>query len=272
MLGLLVMYLPAYYSLATTLWNTDEQAHGPLILMVVLYLVWRQRRHLLAGAADGTRRLAGGIVLLFGLLLFVFGRSQDIMMFDIGSQIPVVIGILLLTRGVRAVKALWFPIFFIVFMIPLPGFAVDAVTAPLKQFVSELTEAVLYQAGYPIARSGVILTIGQYELLVADACSGMNSLFSLSAMCLLYLYLMRNASWLRNTIIVASIIPIAVFANIVRVIILVLVTYHFGDEAGQGFIHGFAGVLLFIISLLVLVALDGGLGWLAAARSKGSAR
>src|SRR5512140_183476 len=137
LLGLLVMYLPAYYSLATTLWNTDEQAHGPVIVIVVLYLVWRQRRHLLAGAADETRRVAGGIALLFGLLLFVFGRSQDIMMFDIGSQIPVVIGILLITRGARAVKALWFPIFFIVFMIPLPGFVVDAVTGPLKQFVSE---------------------------------------------------------------------------------------------------------------------------------------
>lgn len=268
LLGLLVMYLPTYYSLAATLWNTEEQAHGPMILIVVLYLIWRQRRHLLAEAAGRTRRAAGSLIMLFGLLLFVFGRSQDIMMFDIGSQIPVLIGILLITRGVPSVKALWFPIFFIVFMIPLPGFVVDAVTGPLKQFVSELTEAVLYQAGYPIARSGVILTIGQYELLVADACSGMNSLFSLSAMCLLYLYLMRNASWLRNAIIMASIIPIAVFANIVRVIILVLVTYHFGDEAGQGFIHGFAGVLLFIISLLALVAFDGVLGWFAADSSK----
>jgi exosortase B len=198
----------------------------------------------------------------------VVGRSQDIVIFDIGSQIPVLIGILLITRGVPALKALWFPLFFIVFMIPLPGFLVDVVTGPLKEHVSALAEAILYQAGYPIARSGVTLTIGQYQLLVADACSGLNSMFSLSAMGVLYLYLMRHTSWLRNGIIIASIIPIAFVANVVRVIILVLVTYYLGDEAGQGFIHGFAGILLFIISLLFLFALDSVLGWFIVDRSK----
>jgi exosortase B len=265
--GLLAMYVPTYYNMATTLWQTEDQAHGPLILIVVLYLIWQQRNHLLATAIK-TRPVLGSLSLLFGLLLYVLGRSQDIFIFDIGSQIPVLIGILLITRGVPAVKALWFPLFFIVFMIPLPGILVDAVTGPLKQHVSELAEAILYQAGYPIARSGVTLTIGQYQLLVADACSGLNSMFSLSALGLLYLYLMQHTSWLRNGVIIASLLPIAFAANVVRVMVLVLVTYHFGDEAGQGFIHGFAGILLFIVSLLFLFALDGVLGWFIADRAK----
>jgi exosortase B len=266
--GLLAMYVPTYYNLAATLWQTEEQAHGPLILIVVLYLIWQKRDHLHAATAIKARPVLGSLILLFGLLLYVVGRSQDILIFDIGSQIPVLIGILLITRGVPALKALWFPLFFIVFMIPLPGFIVDAVTGQLKQHVSELAEAILYQAGYPIARSGVTLTIGQYQLLVADACSGLNSMFSLSAMGLLYLYLMQHTSWLRNGVIIACLLPIAFVANVVRVIIIVLVTYHFGDEAGQGFIHGFAGILLFIISLLFLFALDGVLGWFIADRSK----
>jgi exosortase B len=266
--GLLAMYVPTYYNLASTLWQTEEQAHGPLILIVVIYLIWQQRDHLIAGAAIKTRPVLGSLSLLFGLLLYVVGRSQDIFIFDIGSQIPVLIGILLITRGVPALKALWFPLFFIVFMIPLPGILVDAVTGPLKQHVSELAEIILYQVGYPIARSGVTLTIGQYQLLVADACSGLNSMFSLSALGLLYLYLMQHKSWLRNGVIIASLLPIAFAANVVRVMVLVLVTYHFGDEAGQGFIHGFAGILLFIISLLFLFALDGVLGWFIADRAK----
>jgi exosortase B len=275
--GLLAMYVPTYYNLANTLWNTEEQAHGPLILIVVLYLVWRQRHQLLPETANKftaikTRPVLGSLILLFGLLLYVLGRSQDIFIFDIGSQIPVLIGILLITRSVPALKALWFPLFFIVFMIPLPGILVDAVTGPLKQHVSELAEAILYQAGYPIARSGVTLTIGQYQLLVADACSGLHSMFSLSAMGLLYLYLMQHTSWLRNGVIIASLLPIAFAANVVRVIILVLVTYHFGDAAGQGFIHGFAGILLFIISLLFLFALDGVLGWFFTDRAKVKAK
>ncbi len=270
--GLLAMYVPTYYNLATTLWKTEEQAHGPLILVVVLYLIWQQRDPLKACAASAARPILGSLSLLFGLLLYVVGRSQDILLFDIGSQIPVLIGILLITRGVPALKALWFPLFFIVFMIPLPGFIVDAITGPLKQHISELAEAILYEAGYPIARSGVTLTIGQYQLLVADACSGLNSMFSLSAMGLLFLYLMQHTSPLRNGVIIASLLPIAFVANVVRVIILVLVTYHFGDEAGQGFIHGFAGILLFIISLLFLFALDGMLGWFLADRAKTNAR
>src|SRR5450759_3444551 len=254
--GLLAMYVPTYYNLATTLWKTEEQAHGPLILIVVLCLIWRQRDHLLADTATKARPVLGSLILLFGLLLYVIGRSQDIFMFDIGSQIPVLIGILLITRGVPALKALWFPLFFIVFMSPLPGILVDAITGPLKQHVSELAEAILYQAGYPIARSGVTLTIGQYQLLVADACSGLNSMFSLSAMGVLYLYLMRHTSWLRNGIIIASIIPIAFVANVVRIIILVLVTYYLGDEAGQGFLHGAAGIVLMLVALVSFFCLD----------------
>lgn len=113
------------------------------------------------------------------------------------------------------------------------------------------------------------LTIGPYQLLVADACSGLHSMFSLTAMGLLYLYLylMEHKSWLRNGILIASILPIAYAANLVRVTVLVLVTYHFGDEAGQGFIHDSAGIVLFVVALLFLFALDSLLGLILARRA-----
>lgn len=195
-------------------------------------------------------------MLLLGLLLFVFGRSQGVFTFELGSQIFVLVGILLITRGMFALQALWFPLLFLLFLIPLPGMLVDGMTGPLKQQVSELAEMVLYGAGYPVARSGVMLTIGQYQLLVADACSGLHSMFSLSAMGLIYLYMMQYRSWIRNGVLLASLLPIAFVANTVRVIVLVLITYHFGDEVGQGFVHKFAGILLFIVSLLFLFSLD----------------
>ncbi len=145
-------------------------------------------------------------------------------------------------------------------MVPLPGVIVDALTNPLKRHVSEIAEFLLYAVGYPIARSGVTLTIGQYQLLVADACSGLHSLYSLSALGLLYLYLMQHKSVLRNVVIGAAILPIAFGANVIRVMFLVLVTYHFGDEAGQGFLHGFAGMVLFVAALALLFALDSLMG------------
>lgn len=266
LLGLIVLYVPTYWMLAHGLWNSEEQAHGPIVLVVALFLIWQKRDIFLtasSGHAPGTAAtVSGWALLVIGLLAYALGRSQDILLFEVGSQIPVILGALLITLGTKAVRALWFALFFLLFMIPLPGFIVDAATGPLKQYISVIAEQVLYAAGYPIARSGVTLTVGPYQLLVADACSGLHSMFSLSAMGLLYLYLMQHTSVARNIIIMAAILPIAFAANIVRVMVLILVTYHLGDEAGQGFLHGFAGIMLFVIGLLFLFALDGVLGFI----------
>ena len=104
----------------------------------------------------------------------------------------------------------------------MPGILVDAVTGPLKQWISVIVVELLYDVGYPISRNGVILTIGQYQMLVADACSGLHSMYSLSALGTLFMYIMARRSKLHNVIMLASILPIAFAANIVRVIALVL--------------------------------------------------
>jgi exosortase B len=224
-------------------------------LAIVVWLIWRGRASLFK--VPSSPAPASGIALLVpGLLIYVLGRSQDISIFEIGSLAPILAGVLLAMRGWPALRALWFPIFFVIFMLPLPGFFVDALTGPLKQHVSEITEQILYAAGYPIARNGVMLTIGQYQLLVADACSGLHSMFSLSALGVLFMYLTARASLLHNAIMLASILPIAFAANIVRVVALMLITYHFGDEAGQGFLHGAAGIMLLMVALIVLLLLD----------------
>ena len=154
------------------------------------------------------------------------------------------------------------------FMIPLPGALVDALTLPMKMAVSYVAENVLFMAGYPVARTGVILQIGQYKLLVADACAGLQTLFTLEAMGLLYLNLIRRDSLFRNVSLAILIVPISFVANVIRVITLTLITYHFGDEAGQGFLHGFAGIVLFMSALLLIMAVDKVLHtWVPAVRS-----
>jgi exosortase B len=253
--GLLVLYVPTFFDLASTLWQRDDFAHGPIILAVIVWLIWDKRQVLLA-TRTRIAPVTGLALLVFGLLLYVVGRSQEIMIFEVGALAPILAGVLLAMRGWPALRAMWFMLLFIAYLVPLPGFFVDALTLPLTQNVSVIAEQILYTAGYPIAHTGVILTIGQYQLLVAEACSGLNSMFSLSALGLLYLYLMHYKSWLHNGLILASLLPIAFCANIVRVIILVLVTYHFGDAAGQGFMHGFSGMVLFIIALIVILLLD----------------
>ena len=253
--GYAVMYAPVYWWATTTIWQSEEHGHGPLILAVLIWLFWTLRKPLLLAATEPGSKL-GWPVFAFGILIYLLGRVFSISIFELGSQPFVVAGALLTMKGVPVLRIAWFPILYLVFMIPLPGVFVDAVTGPLKQWVSVIVEGVLYAVGYPIARTGVTMTIGQYQLLVADACSGLNSMFSLSALGTLFMYIMARKSVMHNAVMLASILPIAFAANIVRVITLVLITYHLGDEAGQGFLHGAAGMVLMLAALSCFFLLD----------------
>ncbi len=257
-IGYVLMFAPTFRDLATTVWSRDEQGHGPIILAVVLWLAYRKHEELLALSARPAL-VSGSLCLLLGLCMFVLGRSQAVLLLEVGALIPISAALLLLIKGTAAVRLLWFPLFFMLFMVPLPATLVVAVTTPLKSAVSAVASSLLYQLGYPVGRSGVILTVGPYQLLVADACAGLNSMFTLEALGLLYMNIMNYKSAARNVLMAVMIIPISFAANIVRVCILVLVTYHFGDEAGQGFVHGFAGMVLFMVALTLILAFDRGL-------------
>lgn len=253
--GFAVMYVPLYWWAAERLWQTEEHGHGAIILAVLVWLFWTLR-HELADLPDRPAPLLGWPLFLLGLLVYLTGRIFDISILTFGSQPLVVAGALLLIKGRSAIRIAWFPLLYFVFMIPLPGILVDAITGSLKGMIANIVESVLYAAGYPIARSGVILSIGQYQLQVADACSGLHSMFSLSALGTLFMYIVGRKRMLHMGIMLASILPIAFAANIVRVATLVLVTFYLGDEAGQGFLHGAAGMVLMLVALVFFFLLD----------------
>lgn len=252
-IGLFALYFPTYQTAFQQLWVHQDQAHGPIVLLVVLLLFWQKRQFFSLASAQQSSPILGCVTFVLGLLCYVAGRSHDIFILDLGSQILVFAGIFLLTRGFPLLKALWFPLFFIIFMLPFP---LDSITLPIKMAVSYVTENVLFMFGYPIAREGVILQIGQYQLLVADACAGMHTLISLEALGLLYLSLVKHDSLIRNITLTLLIIPISFTANVFRVITLTLITYYFGDEVGQGFVHGFANIFLFFIALIFIITVD----------------
>ncbi|MCC6072642.1 exosortase B [Massilia sp. GCM10020059] len=261
-LGLLVLFVPTFYRLATGAWATEEQGHGPIIFALFAWLTWRKWPEMLAATNPGDTSWAGWPLLAIGLLLYMFGRSQSILMLEVLSIVLVPAAVLLVKRGARALKVLWFPFFFLLFMVPLPAEFVAMVTMPMKMAVSYVTEHLLFMAGYPISRSGVILQIGQYQLLVADACAGLQTLLTLEALGLFYLNLVRHPSAFRNIALAILIIPISFAANVIRVITLTLITYNFGDAAGQGFLHGFAGMVLFLTALVLILAMDSLLQWI----------
>ncbi len=261
LLSFTVLYLPAYAELARSVWSTDEQGHGPIILLVSVWLFYSHRQSLSAIIAKPMPK-AGGSILTLGLLMYVLGRSQSFLLLEVGSQIAVLSALFLLFLGRQALRLVWFPLFFLVFMTPFPEALVAAVTGPLKSAVSVVAAELLYKVGYPVSRVGVILNVGQYQLLVADACAGLNSMFTLEALGLLYMNMMKYTSVTRNVVLSILVVPIAFAANVVRVMILVLVTYHLGDAAGQGFVHSFAGMVLFLVGLILVLFTDYMLGFI----------
>ncbi|MTI62588.1 exosortase B [Methylophaga sp.] len=254
--GLFAMYLPTFLNLSDRLWQSEEHAHGPFVLLITLFLFWQQRDALLTKQDERPYPVLGSVIFALGLLIYLLGRSQDILIFDVGSMVPVVIGLLLMTKGFKTLLSLWFPIFFLLFLLPIPGFIIDAVTLPMKIAVSYVAESILYWFDYPVARNGVVLYVGPYQLLVADACAGLQTLISLEALGLLYLHLVKHDSFLRNCLLALAIIPISFTANVTRVLALILVTYYFGDEVGQSYLHDFAGLFLFIVALTLIISVD----------------
>ncbi len=255
-IGLAAMYVPSLYDLFTGIWSSDAQMHGPIVLGIACWLIYRKWPEMLVAGQGEKPSAWGWPIFVFGLLLYALGRSQDILLFEIGSVIWILIGLGLLNLGLKSLKVQWFALFFMLFMVPLPGAVVDIVTMPMKMAVSYVAEHVLFWFGYPIGRNGVILQIGQYMLLVADACAGLHTLLTLEALGLLYLNLVQRDSFFRNVGLAILIVPISFTANVIRVMALSLITYHFGDAAGQGFLHGFAGMVLFLSALMLIIGFD----------------
>jgi exosortase B len=254
--AILIAYIPTFITLAKGPWQTEQEGHGPLIIAASLWLVW-QSRGAIRTATLSPAPIEGWLVLLSGLVVLVLSRNQDIWFLEVASEIPVLAGCVLVLAGWKVLRVLAFPIGFLIFSAPAPGWMVDAATVPLKVLISDLVTQVLYSAGYPIAQNGVVIMIGSYELLVQDACSGLNSIFALSAIGVFYVYAFRWHEKIRGLILISLIIPITITANFLRVVALVLIAYYGGVDKIEGPLHDLTGIALFIVAVILMFLCDG---------------
>ena len=252
--GLALLFLPTYFDLARGPWTDPHESHGPFILAIAAGAAFARRRAFLA--ATGSAPILGTLSIVIGLFLYVVGRSQEFLVFETGAQLPILAGVVLCLKGWQGLRVYWFPALFMAFTIVWPGWLIDTLTLPLKQWATEFTVSTLYGAGYPISSTGVTIMAGQYQLLVADACSGLNTLISLMSVGVLYLYMVRTPGLARNVTLVVATPFIAVAANVLRVMALSLIYYHFGSDVGESFLHDFTGLFLFAVALAFIFALD----------------
>lgn len=259
--GLAIILIPLVADLAKGEGDVGNQASSELMLLFSALLLWRNwagiyRRPLLS---EGSLAWAS-VFMLIGGLAFVYGRVLLIPTLEVFSIAPIVAGIIVLLRGPRRLAGVWVPLVLLILAVPLPISIMTAITQPMQLLVSSTVEGLLYAFGLPISRSGIILQLAQYRLLVAEACAGLNTIFALEALSLLYINFVHNTSVARNIIVAIAVIPISLVANAIRVLVLCLVTLYFGDAAGQGFLHSFSGILLFMTAVLLLLLLDSALG------------
>ncbi len=255
LIGLVALTAPTLGFIIDKSWSTESGGHGPIVLVTGAWLIWR--------LWDEVEKVAqpvplGRFLVIFVplLILSVIAKITQIIELEGYLVYATVVSVLYGLIGMRAMKLLWFPLLYMAFIVPPPQSIVDAITNPLKRYISEYAVLFLYKLGYPIGGAGVTIQIGQYQLLVAQACSGLNSLVSLSAISSFYVYLQRGARIGYSIFLLATILPVAVFANYIRVLILILLTYHVSESAAQGFLHNFAGLTMFVTALLTIFAID----------------
>ena len=256
LIGAAAMAVPTMLFVARESWSTEQGAHGPIVLFTGLWLLFRLWPTARV-RADPPRPLLVALALAVLLPAFVLARITQIVEIEGYLMYAVLLAALWSAIGTAGMKVLWFPLFYLAFIFPPPETLVAAATLPMKMELSRIAVWLLALFGYPIGGQGVSIYIGQYELLVAAACSGLNSIVALSAISLFYIYMRHKAEWRYAALLVLFIVPVALLANFVRVLILILLTYHAGEASAQGFLHNFAGLVMFGAALLAIFAIDG---------------
>ncbi len=261
-----ILYSPVVYQLYRSRWEIIDYTHAYFILPVSLFLAWRKRKDLSALLKKDQKRgqtpFSGQApfyifpsLLVIGILLFILGWRNDYLSLTAGSMIPVLTGLIGFLYGPKAVRTLAFPIAYLALMIPPPLGILDAITLPMRYGISAVAGGILKSFHYPVMRQGLLLYIGNQEIFMGAPCSGFRSLITMISLGLAYIHILKETR-MNKFIILLSVVPLALFGNLLRVLSLCLVTYYFGQEAGQGFFHDFSGIIVFVIMILGLLGIE----------------
>lgn len=246
----MVLFGRTIYRMGVVWYSDPNYSHGFLIPVISAYLIWDRRDTLknLAGSPAGY----GLAVVLFGLLVFLLGNLAGEYYTMRFSMLIVLAGTIIYSCGMGCLRAVSFPFFFLIFMIPLPYIVYDQFAFPLKMMVSKMSVSFLSLIGVPVLREGNIISLAQITLEVADACSGIRSIISLLALAAALGYLSLRGVAKRLVLFILA-VPIAVIANAVRVIGTGILANVYGPDAAEGFFHEFAGIIIFGVAFLFTI-------------------
>ncbi len=247
-LASVLFVVPTLASVATASWSSEQGAHGPIILVIGLWLIVRRWQEIASVAEPGSLPLSIAVLIPI-LSLHAVSRLLHWTIVDALTMWAALVTVSYAFIGATALKRMAFPLLFLLFAFPPPSAVTNLLTQPLRLMLADGAVSSLQGLGYPMSQAGLSIFIGQYELLVKDACSGLNSVVSLSAIGLFYAYVLYGAHIAYSGVFFMIMIVVAILANFVRVLLLILITFHLGNSVAQGFLHDFAGLTLFALAI-----------------------
>lgn len=249
------LIISIYYPTFTWMWRRwfaadSYYAHGPLIPIISGVLIWLRRREL-ANASIAFSKLGPGL-LIAGLLLHIISAFSRVYFSSAYSLFVVLLGLTLYFFGREITRVIIFPLCFLLFMIPAPMAVIAASTLKMKLFVAHISVWIMQLFGISAVREGSMVYMPGTSVIVGDPCSGLRSLITLSALGILYAYIVK-ASYPRKVALLLISIPVAIIANMVRTLSTLLIANSYGDRIiTDKFLHEGFGLIVFVIAFVGL--------------------
>jgi exosortase len=246
-----ILYAGVLKILVGQWWNEPDYGHGFLVPLFSGYVVWRQREQL--SKIESKPANFGLLVMVGAVLLLLVGSLGAELFTSRISLLVLLAGMILFLAGWTVLRALSFPLAFLLLMIPIPVVIYNQITFPLQLIASRFATFWLELVQVPVLREGNVLILPNYSLEVVEACSGIRSLMTLISLAIAYGYLVEPRRWVRYTLVILM-LPIAIVSNAIRIMGTGVLTYHFGPKAAEGFFHEFSGWVIFLAALILMFA------------------
>jgi exosortase len=250
LLGLVVLvYFQVLRALVLNWWTDPDYSHGFFVVLFSGYVLWRQRER---WKAIEIRPNNFGLLAMLGAVLLLLVGSLGAELFTSRFSLLVLLaGIVLFLAGWGVLRAISFPLSFLIFTIPIPVIIYNQITFPLQLLASRLATSWLELVQVPVLRDGNILVMSNYSLEVVEACSGIRSLLTLVSLAIAYGYLVEPRRWVRYVLVIL-VVPIAIVTNAIRIMGAGILARHFGPAAAEGFLHEFSGWVIFLSALALI--------------------
>jgi exosortase len=247
---LVLLYASVFRGLVLQWWNDPDYSHGFFVPLFSCFALWRERRRWMGVEVRPSN--FGLLVMIGAVGLLLLGSLGAELFTSRFSLIVLLAGVILFLGGWQLLRAVAFPLAFLILMIPIPAIIYNQITFPLQLLASRVAAFSLELVNVPVLRDGNILVLSNYSLEVVEACSGIRSLLTLISLAIIYGYLVEPRRWV-HWVLAISMVPIAIISNAFRIVGAGAIAHRFGPEAAEGFLHTFSGWVIFVAALLALL-------------------